>query len=200
MSLATGNPAARDVTQARALSMSGGPARVAGSPFVHAGVTGTSRERIPTVIIDEHGAMARVVAERIAALIRSRQAEGRTIVLGLATGSTPIGVYRELIRLHRDEGLSFRNVISFNLDEYYPMQPDSIHSYHRFMWENLFSHVDIDPANVNIPAGSLDRAASGQRANPSVGGARAQSGRRPLHVQSGALREYVRRLHPYRIV
>ncbi|NCW44234.1 MAG: glucosamine-6-phosphate deaminase, partial [Gemmatimonadaceae bacterium] len=123
-----------------------------------AGDAGTSRERIPTVIIDEHGAMARVVAGRIATLIRSRQAEGRAIVLGLATGSTPIGVYRELIRLHRDEGLSFRNVISFNLDEYYPMAPDSIHSYHRFMWENLFSHVDIDAANVNIPPGSLDRA------------------------------------------
>jgi len=158
MSLATGTPAARDASQARTLSTSGGPARVAGSPFVHAGVTGTSRERIPTVIIDEHGAMARVVAGRIATLIRSRQAEGRAIVLGLATGSTPIGVYRELIRLHREDGLSFRNVISFNLDEYYPMQPDSIHSYHRFMWENLFSHVDIDPANVNIPPGSLDRA------------------------------------------
>ena len=66
-------------------------------------------------------------------------------MLGLATGSTPIGVYRELIRMHRDEGLSFANVVTFNLDEYYPMPPDSIHSYHRFMWENLFSHVDIDP-------------------------------------------------------
>lgn len=102
--------------------------------------------------------MARVVAERIATLMRERAAAGRPLVLGLATGSTPIGVYRELIRMHREEGLSFRQVISFNLDEYYPMQPDSIHSYHRFMWENLFSHVDIDPANVHIPDGSLARA------------------------------------------
>ena len=158
MSSASGSPAAPDASQARPLTTSGGPARVEGSPFVHAGVTGTARERIPTVIIDEHGAMARVVAGRIASLIRERQAEGRPIVLGLATGSTPIGVYRELIRLHRDEGLSFRNVISFNLDEYYPMSPERIHSYHRFMWENLFSHVDIDRANVHIPDGSLARA------------------------------------------
>lgn len=125
---------------------------------MHAGVTGTARERIPTVIIDEHGAMARVVAQRIATLMRERSAAGQTLVLGLATGSTPIGVYRELIRLHREEGLSFRHVVSFNLDEYYPMRADSIHSYHRFMWENLFSHVDIDAANVNIPDGSLARA------------------------------------------
>lgn len=132
--------------------------RVSRSPFAHPGVTGTARERIPTVIIDEHEAMARVVAGRIATLIRTAASEGRTVVLGLATGSTPIGVYRELIRLHREEGLSFRRVVTFNLDEYYPMLPDSIHSYHRFMWENLFSHVDIDPANVHIPDGALARA------------------------------------------
>lgn len=102
--------------------------------------------------------MARVVAGRIATLMRERAAAGRTVVLGLATGSTPIGVYRELIRLHREEGLSFQHVISFNLDEYYPMQKDSIHSYHRFMWENLFSHVNINPANVHIPDGALARA------------------------------------------
>lgn len=158
MSLASGSPAAPDATQARALGASAGPVRVGGSPFVDAHVVGTVRERIPTLIIDEHGAMARVVAGRIAALMRERAAAGRTVVLGLATGSTPIGVYRELIRLHREEGLSFRHVVSFNLDEYYPMQKDSIHSYHRFMWENLFSHVDIDPANVHIPDGALARA------------------------------------------
>lgn len=132
--------------------------RVGGSPFVDAHVVGTVRERIPTIVIDEHGAMARVVAGRIATLMRERAAAGRTVVLGLATGSTPIGVYRELIRLHREEGLSFQHVVSFNLDEYYPMQKDSIHSYHRFMWENLFSHVDINPANVHIPDGALARA------------------------------------------
>ncbi|WP_291161969.1 glucosamine-6-phosphate deaminase [Gemmatimonas sp. UBA7669] len=158
MSLASGSPAAPDATQARALRASAGPVRVGGSPFVDAHVVGTVRERIPTIVIDEHGAMARVVAGRIATLMRERAAAGRTVVLGLATGSTPIGVYRELIRLHREEGLSFQHVISFNLDEYYPMQKDSIHSYHRFMWENLFSHVDINPANVHIPDGALARA------------------------------------------
>src|SRR5215213_5750698 len=116
-----------------------------------------SRERIRTFVLDEHEDIAHVVASRIAALIRERGAAGRPVVLGLATGSTPIGVYRELIRMHREEGLSFRNVITFNLDEYYPMAADSIHSYHRFMWENLFTHIDIDPRNVYIPRGEVPR-------------------------------------------
>ena len=159
MPMASGSPVATDRSQARALESSGGPVRVGGTIFVHPDINGTVRERIPTIIIDEHEAMARLVAGRIATLMRERAAAGRSIVLGLATGSTPIGVYRELIRLHREEALSFRHVISFNLDEYYPMAPDSIHSYHRFMWENLFSHVDIDAANVHIPDGALDRSA-----------------------------------------
>ena len=109
------------------------------------------------MVVDTHDALARTVAARLASLIREGAAEHRPIVLGLATGSTPIGVYRELIRLHRDEGLSFRGVTTFNLDEYWPMSQDSIHSYHRFMWENLFSHVDIDPASVHIPDGTWTR-------------------------------------------
>ena len=116
-----------------------------------------SRERIPTFVLDEHEDIAHVVASRIAALIREHGAAGRPIVLGLATGSTPIGVYRELIRMHREEGLSFRNVVTFNLDEYYPMSPDSIHSYHRYMWENLFDHVDVLRSNVHIPRGDIPR-------------------------------------------
>jgi glucosamine-6-phosphate deaminase len=116
-----------------------------------------SRERIPTFVLDEHEDIAHVVASRIAALIREHDAAGRPIVLGLATGSTPIGVYRELIRMHREEGLSFRNVVTFNLDEYYPMPPDSIHSYHRYMWENLFDHVDVLRSNVHIPRGDIPR-------------------------------------------
>jgi glucosamine-6-phosphate deaminase len=114
-----------------------------------------SRERIRTVIEDDHHTIGRTVAARIAMLIRDRAAAGQRAVLGLATGSTPIGVYRELIRLHREEGLSFATVTTFNLDEYWPMPPDSIHSYNRFMWENLFSHVDIAPGNVHIPDGSV---------------------------------------------
>jgi glucosamine-6-phosphate deaminase len=116
-----------------------------------------ARERIPTFVLDEHEDIAHVVASRIAALIREREAAGRPAVLGLATGSTPIGVYRELIRMHREQGLSFRNVVTFNLDEYYPMTPDNIHSYHRFMWENLFDHVDIVRENVHIPRGDIPK-------------------------------------------
>jgi glucosamine-6-phosphate deaminase len=114
-------------------------------------------EHIRTVVVDDHEDIARLVATRIATLIHERNATGESTVLGLATGSTPIGVYRELIRMHRDEDLSFANVVSFNLDEYYPMPKESIHSYHRFMWENFFSHVDINPVNVHIPPGDVAR-------------------------------------------
>jgi glucosamine-6-phosphate deaminase len=114
-------------------------------------------ERIPTVIVDDHDQLGHMVAERIATLIRSRGAVGRPTVLGLATGSTPIGVYRELIRMHRQEGLSFERVVTFNLDEYYPMDPRSIHSYHRFMWENLFSFLNIPKENVHLPRGDVPR-------------------------------------------
>ncbi len=109
-----------------------------------------SPERIKTLVVDDHTEIARLVARRIAELIRARGARGERAVLGLATGSTPIGVYRELVRMHREEGLSFAEVVTFNLDEYWPMQPDSIHSYHRFMWENLFAHIDIERGNVHI--------------------------------------------------
>ena len=114
------------------------------------------RERVP-VVIAEYDEIARIVARRIAEVIAERRAAGRTPVLGLATGSTPIGVYRELIRMHREEGLSFHDVVTFNLDEYYPMRPDSIHSYYRYMWENLFDHIDIQPQNVHIPNGAVPR-------------------------------------------
>ncbi len=127
-----------------------------GPSHVHAG-DAHARERIPTIVVDEHEDIARLVAARIAAIMRDRAASGRACVLGLATGSTPIGVYRELIRMHREEGLSFRHVVTFNLDEYYPMQPDNVHSYVRYMWENLFAHIDIDRANVHIPRGDIPR-------------------------------------------
>nr|MBA2457934.1 6-phosphogluconolactonase [Gemmatimonadales bacterium] len=116
-----------------------------------------AHEKIRTVIVNDHDDLGRLVARRIGDLIGTRAREGRQAVLGLATGSTPIGVYRELIRLHRDEGLSFGNVVTFNLDEYYPMDPGSVHSYHRFMLENLFSQLDIPPANFHIPSGDLPR-------------------------------------------
>jgi glucosamine-6-phosphate deaminase len=114
-------------------------------------------ERIRTVIVSDHDELGRLVAGRIAELVRVKAAAGKPAVLGLATGSTPIGAYRELVRMHREEGLSFAHVVSFNLDEYYPMDPGSIHSYHRFMWENLFSQIDIRRENVHLPRGDLPR-------------------------------------------
>ncbi len=114
-------------------------------------------ERISVQVEETYDEIARRVARRIADLIPSRREAGKKTVLGLATGSTPIGVYRELIRLHRKEGLDFSGVVAFNLDEYYPMAPQSLHSYHRFMWENLFEHVNIEPRNVHIPRGDIPR-------------------------------------------
>jgi glucosamine-6-phosphate deaminase len=135
--------------EARDRSSTRGPSRVLHAP---AGL-----ERIRTLVVDDHEHIARLVANRIATLVREKEAAGELAVLGLATGSTPIGVYRELIRMHREEGLSFRHVATFNLDEYYPMPKESIHSYHRFMWENLFSQIDIKPENVHIPDGTVPR-------------------------------------------
>ncbi|WP_066831402.1 glucosamine-6-phosphate deaminase [Rufibacter ruber] len=115
----------------------------------------TRYEKLPvTVFPDQHDA-SRTVARRIAELIRRKQQNGEKTVLGLATGATPVGVYAELVRLHREEGLSFKDVITFNLDEYYPMQPTAKQSYVTFMNENLFDHIDIDRNNINIPDGTL---------------------------------------------
>ena len=118
-------------------------------------------EHLPVVVLDAYGDIARRVAGRIAELIRAPREAGPRLVLGLATGSTPVGVYRELIRLHREESLDLSNVVTFNLDEYYPMAPDSLHSYHRFMWENFFEHVNIRPENVHIPHGHPPRPGRG---------------------------------------
>ena len=136
----------------------------------------TTRERLPVFIFEDDEEIASVVASRIAAVIRERAAEGKSAVLGLATGSSPVGVYGELIRLHREQGLSFENVITFNLDEYFPMDPDSIHSYHRYMREHLLDHVDIPDANIHILRGDLppqecaEHCAAFERAIAEVGG------------------------------
>jgi glucosamine-6-phosphate deaminase len=100
---------------------------------------------------------SRAVASEIANLIRARNQIGQNTVLGLATGSTPIQVYRELVRLHKEENLSFRRVVTFNLDEYYPMEPKELQSYVRFMNEYLFDHIDIKKKNIHIPDGTLTR-------------------------------------------
>lgn len=117
----------------------------------------TRYEKLPVSVYPDQATAAKHVARRIANLIKRKQINGEKAVLGLATGVTPIGVYTELIRLHKEEGLSFKNVITFNLDEYYPMRPDAAQSYVRFMNEQLFDHVDIDKKNVNIPDGTLPK-------------------------------------------
>ncbi|MCL7764463.1 glucosamine-6-phosphate deaminase [Polaribacter sp. Z014] len=114
-------------------------------------------ENIGTVVYKDSTAASIAVAKEIANLINVKQAQKQPCVLGLATGSSPKGLYAELVRLHKEEGLSFKNVISFNLDEYYPMEPDSINSYVRFMNEQLFNHVDILPTNCHVPDGLLSK-------------------------------------------
>lgn len=116
----------------------------------------TQREKIAVAVYDRAADASKAVAAQIAQLIRERAADGRHCTLGLATGSTPVAVYDELVRLHEQEGLSFKNVITFNLDEYFPIHPDELQSYHRFMREHLFDRVDIPPGNVNIPNGTLE--------------------------------------------
>lgn len=115
----------------------------------------TRFEKIHNVLFENSLEGSKVVAQEIAQLIRDKQAAGKDCVLGLATGSSPIKVYEELIRMHKEEGLSFKNVTTFNLDEYYPMSKESVHSYDYFMRENLFDHIDIDMDRVHIPDGTL---------------------------------------------
>ena len=109
--------------------------------------------KIPTLVFPTSTQASRHVALMIESLIRQNNSAGRPTVLGLATGSTPVGLYRELIRLHKEAGLDFSRVISFNLDEYYPMTPDDDHSYRRWMNETLFHHVNIKAENIHIPDG-----------------------------------------------
>ncbi|HEY0679446.1 MAG TPA: glucosamine-6-phosphate deaminase [Chitinophagaceae bacterium] len=116
-----------------------------------------SFEKIPVSIFPNIKEGSRFVAQEIAALIRTKQSKKEKCVLGLATGSTPKTLYAELIRMHREEGLSFKNVIAINLDEYYPIDKDALQSYDRFMKVNLFNHIDIDPANCHIPNGELPK-------------------------------------------
>lgn len=115
----------------------------------------TRFEKLPITVYPNKDIASKKVARRIADLIISKQKSGENAILGLATGATPIEVYQELVRIHKEEGLSFKNVITFNLDEYFPMKPTSPQSYVTFMKENLFNHIDIDMTNVYIPDGTL---------------------------------------------
>ena len=112
-----------------------------------------SFEKISCRIFPDFKAGSQFAAREVTNLIKERQLQGRPCVLGLATGSTPKTLYAELIRLHREEGISFKNVIVFNLDEYYPIDKNALQSYHRFMKVNLFDHIDIDQNNCHIPSG-----------------------------------------------
>lgn len=115
----------------------------------------TRFEKLPVSVFENPTAASLSVAHRIGDLIKEKQKNNSKAVLGLATGATPIAVYAELVRMHKEEGLSFKNVITFNLDEYYPMQPDAAQSYVSFMNDHLFDHIDIEKENVNIPDGTL---------------------------------------------
>jgi len=114
-------------------------------------------ERIHTIIHENSQEASYYVAQEIISLVSQRQKEGKKMVLGLATGSTPIKVYDYLVQAHKEQGVSFSNVISFNLDEYFPMHSESIHSYVRFMREHLFDHLDIPAHQINIPDGQQNK-------------------------------------------
>ena len=129
------------------------------NPFLAYDIPGkfeeTRFEKNHNVIFESSIEASKIVAKEIAELILSKQAKNETCILGLATGSSPIKVYEELVRMHKEDGLSFYNVISFNLDEYYPMTKDNRQSYHYFMHQYLFNHIDINPENINIPDGTV---------------------------------------------
>ena len=115
----------------------------------------TRFEKIHNVIFESSQEASILVAQEIANIIQRKEELNEPCVLGLATGSSPIKVYEELVRLHKEEGLSFANVVTFNLDEYYPMDKNNIQSYWHFMHEHLFDHVNIAPQNINIPDGNV---------------------------------------------
>jgi len=112
--------------------------------------------RIRSLVFKASGEASRHAASIVERLVRENSAAGRPTVLGLATGSTPVGFYRELIRMHQKEGLDLSGVVTFNLDEYFPMPGDDSHSYRRWMHETFFDHVNIKPHNIHIPDGTLN--------------------------------------------
>ncbi len=115
----------------------------------------TRFEKIPLTVFESQQAASITIARKISDLILRKQANGELVVLGLATGASPILIYQELVRMHKEEGLSFKNVVSFNLDEYFPMNPNSEQSYVAFMKQHLFDHIDILPEHIHIPDGTL---------------------------------------------
>lgn len=118
-------------------------------------VSASKLEHLNCDVFADAAAASQHVAREIAHLVRNRADKGKKCVLGLATGSTPVGIYGELVRMHQEDGLSFANVITFNLDEYYPMQPNELQSYVRFMREHLFDHLDIPEDQIHVPDGTV---------------------------------------------
>ena len=112
-------------------------------------------QKIPVEVFPSRQEAVSQLAAETADLIRSNEAASKQTVLGLATGGTPIAYYNELIRLHREDGLSFANVTSFNLDEYAGLAKEHAESYWHFMHKNLFNHIDIKPENINIPSATI---------------------------------------------
>ncbi len=105
---------------------------------------------VKITVAENYYELSNLAAHKVAQVIRSRP----DTVLGLPTGSTPLGLYQELISIHRDTKLSFKNVTTFNLDEYVGLEPDDVNSFHYFMNENFFRHIDIDKDCINIPDGN----------------------------------------------
>ena len=114
-------------------------------------------EKLHNVVFNSPEQASKIVAAEIAALIKEKNSKAEKCVLGLSTGSSPISVYKELVRLHKNEGLTFRNVVTFNLDEYSDINKDDINSYHFYMHENLFNKIDILEENINIPKSNLNK-------------------------------------------
>ncbi|MDZ7606446.1 MAG: glucosamine-6-phosphate deaminase [Cyclobacteriaceae bacterium] len=114
-------------------------------------------EKIPTLIYKDSVSASRAIASEVASIIKIKQLSKEKCLIAFATGSTMVTFYEELIRLHKKEQLSFRHVIAFTIDEFYPMDPSSIQSYARFMHEHLFDHIDIEKTNIHIPDGSLPK-------------------------------------------
>jgi len=112
-------------------------------------------EKVPVKIFRNDKQASVAVAKRIADLIRERNTQNKSTVLGLATGHTPVNVYRELIRLNKQEGLDFSRVITFNLDEYWPIDRGALQSYYNWMHENFFNHINIPVENIHIPRGDV---------------------------------------------
>ncbi len=117
----------------------------------------TRYEKLHTVTFENSQEASILIAREICDLIRSKQEKNKNCVIGFATGSSPTKVYQEIIRIHKEESLSFNNVIAFNLDEYFPIKKDDKNSYHQFMNENLFDHIDIPKENINIPSGEIKK-------------------------------------------